>query len=437
MRTLTKNRLAGLVLAGSFGLLNAPNAFALAGATIGNTATLGYSVGGAAQTVIESGTGAGNTTPGVGKGSATTFVEDKLVNFTVTHGGTTSFVTPNGTLQAVAFILVNTGNSPQGFLLKGLNNANATVNPFGGAADVFDTTSVQTFVESGATAGFQSAQDTAAFVATLAPNTPQVVYVVSTIPAVRSNGTTALVNGDAAVMSLVAQIARNNSTGIVADAIVTDDNGHASPGGAGFTNGSATITAGVAVAAIADNPATMQTVFGDAAGTQNGAGTADIASNAQMSDNSSYTIKSSALTVKKTSTALWDPVNLNINPKAFPGAYVRYTITISNAAGAASADLTTLSDALVASLALDPNFANGTAVNNPTSAAGKAIQITDVANAVTKYCTGDAGDADGDGCAYTGGAGGTISADIFKVMGTNATLAAGKSLTITFNAIIQ
>ena len=438
MKTLTRNRLIGLALAGGFSLIHAPNALAAAGDTIGNTATIGYSVNGAAQTVIESAGGAGNTTPGVGNGAATTFVEDRSLNFVVTRGGATSSVTPNGTLQAVEFTLQNTGNASQGFLLKGLNNADTTADPHGGSADIFDASAVQTFVESGATPGFQQAEDTAAFVATLAPAATATVYVVSTIPAVRSDGLTALVNGDVAVMSLVAQVAVNNSTGIAADAIVIDDNNHASPGGTGFTNGAADVTAGVAVPAIGDDPTTEQVVFADiAVGTQDGTGAVDAASNAQHSDDSSYTVQSASLTVSKASVALWDPANLNANPKSFPSAYVRYTITIANAAGAANADLTTLSDVLNASLALDPDFRDGTAANNPTSAAGDAIQITHVDNAVTNYCTGDAGDGDGDGCAYTGGAGGTIDVNIATVMGANAQLAGGESLTITFNAIIQ
>ena len=438
MKTSTKNRLIGLALAGSFALLNAPDVLAAAGDPISNTATLGYKVGGVTQTVIESGTGTGNSTPGVGKGTATTFKEDRLVNFTVTRGGATSSATPGGSLQVVTYTLKNTGNAPQGFLLKGLNNADATVDPFGGSADVFDAATVQTFVESGTTPGFQSTQDTQAYVATLAPNTTKTVYVVSTLPATRTDGVTALVNGDVAVMSLVVQIAKNNTTGIAADAIVTDDNGHASPGGSGFSNGSVSITAGTPVAAIADDPATVQTVFGDAAGTKDGTGAADTASNGQDSDNSSYTIQSASLTVKKISTALWDPVNLNANPKAFPGAYVRYTITISNATGTAAADLTTLSDVLTNALALDPDFADGSSANIPTIGAGKAIQISNVSHGVTKYCTGDIGDADGDGCSYSGGAGGTVSANIATLMGaTDAKLAAGQSLTITFNAIMQ
>ncbi len=438
MKTTIRNRLTGLALAGGFSLLYASGAMAAAGDTIGNTATLGYSVGGATQTVIESAGGAGNSTPGIGNGSATTFVEDRELNFSITRGGATSLVTPNGTLQAVEFTLLNTGNASQGFLLKGLNNVDTTADPFGGSADVFDATAVQTFIESNGTPGYQAGGDTISFVASLAPNVPQTVYVVSTIPLLQSDGLTALSNGDVAVMSLVAQVAVNNSTGIAADAIVIDDNNHASPGGSGFTNGTANITAGVAVPAIDDDPNAEEVVFADiTAGTLSGAGAADTASNGQHSDDSSYTVQTASLTVAKSSVALWDPVNLATRPKSFPGAYVRYTITVTNSGGA-DADLTTLSDALVASLDLDPNFEDGAAVLAPTNAAGDAIQITHVDNAVTSYCTGDAGDADGDGCSYTGGAGGTISVNIATVMGAaDAQLASGESLTITFNAIIQ
>ena len=436
MKTNRMKKLGALALTGAIGLFSAPGVFAAAGQTISNTATLNYSVGGNAQTGIES-SPTGNSTPGAGNGTATSFVEDRVYNFTVARGGATITVTPGATLQAVDFTVTNTGNAAQGFLLKGLNNADGTADPFGGNVDNVQPTALQVFVESGATPGYQPAEDTATFIASLASNASATVYVVSTIPTTRSDGTTLLANGDVAVMTLVAQVANNNTTGVATDAIVTDDNGHASPGGTGFGDGSVNITAGTAGAPVADDPATEQVVFGDAAGTLDGTGAADAASNGQSSVNSSYTVQAAALTVTKTSTALWDPVNLNSNPKAFPGAYVRYTITVSNAAGAANADLTTLQDALNASLALDPDFADGTAANNPTSGPGKAIEVTHVSNGVTRYCTGDVGDADVDGCSYTGGAGGTISVNIATVMGANATLAAGQSLTITFNAIVQ
>ena len=431
MKTSNRNRLIGLVLAGGFSLLGTTSAFAAAGDNIANRATLNYQVGGTAQTEIESGTGAGNSTPGAGNGTDTVFVEDRVLNFTVTRGGATASAIPGATQQWVEYTITNNSNAPQGFLLKGLNNADGTADPFGGANDSFDGSSVQTFVESGATGGFQPGEDTVAYVATLAAGATQTVYVVSTIP-LNNSGGTPLVNGDVAVMTLVAQIASNNSTGVAADAITNDDNGNVSPGGNGFTNGAENVSAGTAND-IADDPTTMQTVFNDAAGTLDGTGAADAAQNAQHSDNSSYTIQAAALTVTKASSALWDPVNTNSNPKSIPGGYVRYTISVANAAGAADAALTTLTDTLPASLDLDPDFTDGTAANPPTSGAGQSFAVAK--GGTTIYCTAA---ADGDGCDYTGGAGGTVTVDL-----SNATFAAimplagGETVTVNFNAIVQ
>lgn len=437
MKTSKRNKLLGLALTGSLSLLSAQSVYAAAGDTISNRATLNYAVGGANQTLIESGTGAGNSTPGATNGTDTDFVEDRIINFDVVRIGATGDAVPGATLQPVAFTLTNNGNAAQGFLLKGLNNADGTADPWGGTNDEFDATLVETYVEDGTTPGsYQPLEDTAAFVATLAAGASVDVYVVSTIP-LNDTGGNPLVNGNVAVMSLVAQAAANNTTGVAGDAIVADDNQHASPGGNGFTNGTANVTAGVAGPVTPDDPTNEEVVFGDAAGTQDGTGTpaADTASNAQHSDDSSYTIATAALNVTKASTAWWDPVNLNVNPKSFPTAYVRYTITVENT-GTVAADLTTLSDVLPATLDLDPDLGDGTAGNAPTVGAGVSVAVTHVDNAVTNTCTGA---ADPDGCTYAGGPGGTLTVDINAVMGgaPDAQLGAGESLTIVFNVIVQ
>ncbi|VAW55197.1 hypothetical protein MNBD_GAMMA06-23 [hydrothermal vent metagenome] len=431
MKTSKRNKLLGLALAGGFSLFSATNVNAAAGDTISNFATLNYTVGGAAQTGIESGTGLGNSVPGVGNGNTTDFVEDRVVNFTVVRGGATGDAVPGGLLQPVTFTLTNNGNAPQGFLLKGLNNADGTADPFGGTVDEFDATLVETFVEDGTTLGFQPLEDTVAFVATLAAAASVDVYVVSTMPQNDSGGNP-LVNTNVAVMSLIAQAAINGSTGIAGDAVVADDNQNTSPGGTGFTNGGANVTAGAAGPVTPDDPTTEEVVFGEAVGTLDGVGGVDVASNAQHSDDSSYTIATAALNVTKASVAWWDPVNLNVNPKSFPTAYVRYTITIENT-GTVAADLTTLSDTLAATLALDPDLGDGTAANAATNAVGDSFRVIHVDNAVTNFCTGV---SDADGCTI---AGGVITIDINAVMGgaPNAQLAANESLTIEFNVIVQ
>ncbi len=432
MKTSKKYKLLGLALAGSFSLFGASNVLADANDDITNRATIGYEISGTAQTVIES-SDVGNSTPGVGAGADTVFKEDRLINFTVATGATTGTVTPGGTLQATSFTVTNDSNAPLDFLLLGLNNVDGTVDPFSAFLDEFDASAVQTFVEDGTTAGFQATEDTATFIGSLPELGVATVYVVSTIPLVDS-GANPLVNTNVATMTLVAQAAEAGGTGDGTGAIMNDTNGNASPGdgGAGaFTNGTATLTTAV-VAATADDPAAMDTVFNDPAGTQDGTGAADVIKNAQHSANNSYTIQSAELTVTKTSAALWDPVNLDVNPKSIPGAYVRYTITIANAAGAADADLTTLSDTLVAALDLDPNFTDGTAANVATNANGDSIQVTHVDNAVTQFCTGA---ADLDACTFTSP---TISVDVATLMGAiDSQLTAGESLTITFNVIVQ
>ena len=73
-------------------------------------------------------------------------------------------------------------------------------------------------------------------------------------------------------------------------------------------------------------------VFGDAAGTDDGA------RDAAHSSRSAYRVVSAALSVAKISTLICDPFNGTTNPKRIPGAIVRWTITITNT-GAASANL--------------------------------------------------------------------------------------------------
>ena len=442
MKKVKPIRLLSLLLAGSFGLMQAPSVFAAAGDTIGNTATLNYDVGGVAQTLIESAPGAGNSTPGATNGTSTDFLEDRLINFTVTRGGATSLVTPSATLQAVDYTVDNTGNDTQDFLLLGLNRVTGTADPFGGNADSFDTTAVQVFVESGATAGFQPAQDTAIYIDELAPAAaPVVVYVVSTIP---SSATVS--NGDVAVMSLVVQAAEGGTAATEGAAINNDDNGNVSPAGV-YSNGGTAVVAGTAND-VADDPAAMEDVFNDPAGTLNSAGAAGATQIGQTSDDSSYTVSAADLTVAKTSVTLYDPVNGNSNPKSIPGGYIQYTITVSNAAGAATAELTDISDALAAAIALDPDLLLNDGAT-PENAAGDGFRVdttgTSRPSAGLTYCTGDVGDADTDGCAYTGGAGGTVQIDFTALAGmgveagytTAGELQAGESISIVFNVIVQ
>ena len=84
-----------------------------AGTDIDNTASISYSVGGSSQTPIES-SESGNSTPGTGNGTATTFKVDKKVDVLVT-AGTGVNVVPGTTGQAITYTVLNEGNSTEDF----------------------------------------------------------------------------------------------------------------------------------------------------------------------------------------------------------------------------------------------------------------------------------------------------------------------------------
>ena len=444
MKNFKLKRLLSLAFIGCLSTLNASTVYAAAGDTISNTATLNYDVGSVAQTAITS--------------AAADFVEDRKIIFTVAESGAaTTSVSPGQTLAVQTFTVTNNGNATQDFLLAALNRTTGTADPHGGANDIFDATAVQVFVETLNAGAYVQADDTDIFIDNLAPLASATVYIVSTIPGTATNA-------QVAVMSLVVQVAEGAGTGLAADAIMLDDNSHVSPAGT-FSN-TAQTTVAVAAATVANGALTVETVFADAAGTLNSAGAADVASNGQGSDDDSYTVSSAALSVTKSVVPLWDPINGNTSPKSIPGAYMQYTITVANA-GPASAVLTTLSDALqaaVGSLDLDPNLILATATTPvPTANTdaesgtdGNAIRIDTGGTArplagTLTYCTGDVGDADTDGCSYTGGAGGTLSITFSDpiVANPNITgmapeagylegeLLSGESVDIVFNAIVQ
>ena len=430
MKTSKTNKLLSLALAGSFSLFGATNAFAVAGDTISNTATIGYSVGGAAQTGIESSL-AGNSTPGVGNGLATDFVEDRVINFTVVEqDGISIVVTPSATLRVQTYLVTNNGNDTQDFIFAALDNINGTADPHGGVVDNFDVTSSQVFVET-VNAGFDPVDDTAIFADQVAPTGTVTVYIVSTIP-----DDLTVSSGDLAVMTLVAQVADGSAASaddsVAANAgaaIMNDDNGRL--GVVGTYNNGATTTVVPAASDIPDDAATVQDVFNEPAGTTDSAGNAGAVGIGQTSDDSSYTVEAADLTVTKAALAHFDVINTNSNPKAIPGAIVRYTITIENAAGAAVATLTDVTDVLA--MLMDTQFGDTDVANTALSGANN-VRITDGLSAVT-FCQADNADANADGCTWNGAAGDTLTVDLTVAAGTDQLLA-GQTLTVEFDVIV-
>jgi uncharacterized repeat protein (TIGR01451 family) len=209
----------------------------------------------------------------------------------------------------------------------------------------------------------------------------------------------------------------------------------------------------------------VQNVFADGAGDSVSVGVADIASNGQHSDTAGVRINGANLRLEKTVAVIWDPINANTNAKAIPGAYVQYTIVITNN-GAAEANLTTLADSLADELTLDIGVlaigcnATGTITNAcisydpdfaiPTSVTDYLDAKTAAIIAVVEFDNDldgvdfTAGYASGDEVGVTGTTGAAITVNFDKILNVtnmgetraNGDLNAAESITITFNGFI-
>ncbi len=362
--------LAGLVLTAGMAS-NASAAGTAAGTTISNSATVTYDVGSVTQTPITS--------------AAATFVVDIKVDLTVAAvDGATVKVTPGASNQVLAFTVTNTGNSFHDFSLRQIAQ-NGGTGGFGGT-DNFDATVVGIFVESGATAGYQPAEDTATFIDELAPDTARTVYIVTDIALSQANG-------DISSHHLVATARQNGTIGVEDPAIVEDSG-------------------------TPDGKDTSQVVFADGDG--DGAGSIDTANNGEHSSQSDFEVQSATLAVTKTSAVISDPFSAT-NPKRIPGAVVEYILTIDNSAGSADAENIVVTDLL--------DVTNLTFLDS-AAYSGNDIELSIGGGPVTTY-TGT--DADSDGADF-----GRTSANTLTVNpGGGFTVPAGQSATVRFRVTIN
>lgn len=414
---MKRTRLTALLLAGALAALTPLSALAAGTpvcSSITNTATINYEVGGVGQTPID--------------GTAAAFNVASKVNLTVatTNAAPGVTVVPGtGTLQAyLTFTVQNDGNTVQDYSLSAITKGAATYTVWAAndSVDNFDADGVSVFVESGATVGYQAAQDIATYIDELAPNGTKTVYIVATgTPAIAL----ALSNGNKAVYALLARTAQ---------------------GGSAATEGAETTTALTAGACSAP------IVLADTA-----SGPEDGALDGDDSAYSVFVVSSADITINKVATTLWDPINYNgVNKKAIPGAIVQYVVTIENdALATSSATLTSIGDTLIASLAIDPDLLTDfttPATPAPESLAGKGFKAlvtgartnssagaNSLAAGVAKYYT-TTSSADGVDIA-----GQTITATLATLLpidtgGTGYTageLKPGETFTLTFNVVIQ
>ena len=279
-------------------MLGATPAFAegtSAGETITNTVNVNYDVGGVAQTA---------------ETDSDTFTVDRKLDLTVAEAnGAPSAVVPGQTKADTAgnppafltYTVTNDSNDTVDFALSATQLTTGAATPFSGTDD-FDANAVQVFVESGATPGYQPGEDTATFIDELAEDDTIEVYVVGNIPL-------GLTNGDAAGITLTAEVRQGDTAGL----------------GTAYTESTGANTEDGTV-----NAANVDTVF--------------VNTTASATDN--FVISTAGIDVVKTSTLLWDPVNGSSNPKSIPGAVVEYCIAVSNAAGTATATNVGISDVI-------------------------------------------------------------------------------------------
>ena len=408
MKNFKLKRLLGLTLFTSLTVLSASNVYAAAGDTISNTATLNFNVGGAPTSV---------------NSNTESFIEDNLVNFTVATIDPVAGVpvAPGSLGQVLNFTVTNNGNGAQDFALSALNLV----------GDQFDPAAFSIFVDdpAGASPGVYDAGDTATFIDELAGFGGSItVFIVSDIPA-------PLNDGDISQMTLVAEVRAGDpagATGALGAALV-DHSG------------------------VVDDKATEQNVFNDPSSAPDlisqGPDVADSAQNGFHSDTSQYIVAAAVLSVSKSSAVIWDPVNGAIanNPKAIPGAYVQYTLVVSNT-GTGSGDLTTLTDTLVAALALDVDLLDGTGVppvvGAATIAAGETFDVAHGGGSTRTDPVSCTSVADADGCDVAGQA---ITIDFAVLMAAediapagagpedyaDGELKPGETVTIIFNAVVQ
>lgn len=288
---------AGLAAALLLGALPAQAAGTAAGITITNEVTLDYEVS------------------GVGQNPETANVEflvDRRVDVTVTAdtGGLT--VVPGATGRLLEFTVTNLSNDTQDFALSAVNAGGDDFNSVGDA--------LQVFVESGATLGYQPLEDLATYIDELAADDDIKVYVIADIP---------LGLDDADVANIVLTATAHQSTAV--DGSYTATVGSLAAGASANTN-----------VGSPDDPAYVDTVLGD------GAGSTDAVESGDFSATDSYIVETATLAIAKYSKVISDPFNgVSANAKAIPGAVVEYCLIVTNS-GSVNASNIVLTDAIPA-----------------------------------------------------------------------------------------
>jgi len=177
-----------------------------AGTDIDNTASISYSVSGTAQTPIES-SEAGNSTPGTGNGTATTFKVDKKIDVLVSANSGVNVV-PGATGQAITFDVTNEGNSTEDFDLAATQVA---------TGDDFDTTGCTITAPASPVNLAADASATVTIECDIPPSSTTV-----------TNGTTSIVDLEATINGVTESTGADTAAGV--EVVFADDTGTSTDG---------------------------------------------------------------------------------------------------------------------------------------------------------------------------------------------------------------
>lgn len=336
MKTIFKPNLYGLILVFLFalGTIQTANAVGTAsGTAVDNFAVVDYQVGGINQAQISSDTAS--------------FVVDNMVDLVVaTVDGAAVIVIPGDTMQVLTYTLTNNGNTTQDYSFTAPGGSGTVF----GVTDNFDAVNVSVFVDANDNGVYDPLVDVDGYADELMADSTVTVFIVADIPITQ-------IDGDGAIYDLVAQTAQGGSPGSQGADILNDDGGNVSPGGTPSD--------------IPDDPATIQIVFAD------GAGSVDGVYDGRFSSSDVYVVGSAVLTVTKISVVTSDPFNGGSNPKAIPGATILYTIDVANS-GSADADSVILSDQIPSNTTY-----TSTSVTTSNSNGGATITVEYSADGVT------------------------------------------------------
>ena len=330
-----------------------------AGTDITNTVTVDYQVNGVDQTQ---------------ETATDTFAVDRRVNVTVTAVDTPKDVSPGQDDTFLTFDVTNLSNDVIDLDLSATLEA-GTAGDIGAFTIYEDTNNNGTF---------DAADQVITFLDEVATDATERVFVVADIALTAANG-------DSFDVSLNADAHEGDTAGSLG-AELTESAGDSA------------------------DPTVVDTVLADGSNALGLTGDAD--NDGSFSAQGTLNVAGADVTVVKSSVVVSDPVNGTTNPKAIPGAVIRYCIAVTNASGAA--DATNIS--VVDNLPGDVDFNTGTILRDTS------VSITGSGATAIAECTG--------GSAPTTAAEGSYDSGTNTVSGTLSTITGGNSSGLSFEVTI-